>query len=209
MTIYDITRTTQMGRTAEWPGDVPFSFQRTAQMAEGASVNLTAITLSPHVGTHADAHYHYSDDGEHPDQMPLVPFIGRARVISIPRERGAFTVEELGERVRGAERLLIHTPHSESDLSIFPLEFPYFAAAAADWLGACGVQLIGVDVPSVDHLTSKDLIGHHTLYRHRIVIVESLTLAGVPDGDYELIALPLKIADVCATPVRAILRDLR
>ncbi len=76
-----------------------------------------------------------------------------------------------------------------------------------DWLSENGVVLVGVDVPSVDHLDSKTLPIHHALGTHGIRILESLDLSGVPEGLYELIALPIKLVAADGAPVRAILRE--
>jgi arylformamidase len=86
--------------------------------------------------------------------------------------------------------------------------FPYPTVELADWLAALGVVLLGLDCPSMDAFESKDLPCHHRLREHRIMSLETLRFAGVPDGIYELIALPLRIAGVCGSPVRAVLRPL-
>ena len=67
------------------------------------------------------------------------------------------------------------------------------------------VVLIGVDVPSVDQLDSKDLPIHHALYRAGITILESVFLADVTPGSYLLAAFPLPISGGDAAPVRAVL----
>jgi arylformamidase len=84
----------------------------------------------------------------------------------------------------------------------------HFAGPAADYLGSLGIKLIGVDVPSVDEATSKSLPAHQAFLRHGTIILESLCLRGVPDGDYELLALPLKIEGGDAAPARVLLRSL-
>ena len=70
------------------------------------------------------------------------------------------------------------------------------------------MRLIGLDSPSVDDFTSKDLPCHHALRRFGLVNLELVQLRGVPDGDYDLTALPLKLDDACGSPVRAVLRTL-
>jgi arylformamidase len=106
------------------------------------------------------------------------------------------------------QRLLIHTWVSDLPDTQWPEDFPYPSVEVIDWLAGWGVVLLGVDGPSMDTLDSKDLPGHHALLRHGMVNLESLMLRNVPDGVYELIALPLKIDGVCASPVRAILRTV-
>lgn len=206
--IYDITRTVST-RTVVWPGDTPFAFEHVMRVADGAAVNLTTLTLSAHTGTHSDAYYHYTQDGAHPAQMPLDAFIGRARVVTVDKTDDALTPDDFaGVDLRGGERLLIHSHVSDLPDDQWAQEFPYLSVALIDWLHEMGYRLIGLDSPSVDAFDSTDLPCHHALKRLNMVNLETLQLRGVPDGDYELIALPLKLDAVCGSPVRAILKQL-
>jgi arylformamidase len=106
------------------------------------------------------------------------------------------------------ERLLIHSAVSALDDDEWATAFPYLSAALVEMLAHKGVVLVGLDSPSVDAFESKDLPCHHALRRYGMVNLESLCLRDVPDGDYELFALPLKLDLTCGSPVRAILRSL-
>ena len=206
--IYDIARpvTTHL---AVWPGDTTYSVQPLAKIAEGASVNLMTFNLSAHTGTHADAYFHYEAEGAHPIDMPLSHYIGRAKVVTITRRDGGLTPADFAHvDLTGTERLLIHSHVSELPDDQWPAEFPYLSVELIEWVNGLGVVLIGLDSPSVDAFTSKELLCHHALNRYRMVNIETLQLSGVPDGDYELVALPLKLDLACASPVRAILRTL-
>lgn len=206
--IYDISRTISPSLTV-WPGDTSFSFDHNLKLKEGASVNLATLHLSAHTGTHADAPYHTVDTGEHPAEVPLEKYIGPAQVVTIQREHGGITPEDFaGCDFTGLERLLIHTWVSDLPDDQWPADFPYPTVELIDWLAGQGAVLLGVDMPSVDAFDSKTLDCHHRLYQRGIVNLETLRLSGVPDGRYELIALPLKLADVCGSPLRAILRTL-
>jgi len=207
--IYDITRTVRP-TLAVWTGDTPYSVTPALRIADGASVNLTTLALSPHTGAHADAYYHYDDSGVHPAAMPLEPYIGRARVVTISKRVGALMPDDFaGVSITGAERLLLHSWISDETADeTLATEFAYLSVALIEWLSAHGIVLIGLDAPSVDDFTSTDLPCHHALKRHGMVNLENLYLSGVPDGDYELIALPLKLNLACGSPVRAILRTL-
>lgn len=201
--IYDITRPVT-ATLPVWPGDTPFSVTPVLRKAEGASVNLTTLKTTAHLGTHADAYYHYADDGVFIGAMPLDAYIGPARVVTVARSDGPLLPEDVGD-VAGAQRLLIHS--AVSDLGeVWPEQFPYLSVALIDWLAQSGIRLIGLDSPSVDAFDSKDLPCHHALRRRGMVNLESLYLRDVPDGDYELIALPLRLDGACGSPVRAILR---
>jgi arylformamidase len=87
-------------------------------------------------------------------------------------------------------------------------EFSAFAPETIEWLAGLGVKLVGIDSQSVDPADSKTLTSHHLLLEHDLRVLENLVLDDVPAGDYELIALPLKLTTADASPVRAVLRDL-
>jgi arylformamidase len=206
--IYDISRTISPDLVV-WPGDTPFSFDTVLAKSNGSSVNLTTLKLSAHTGSHADAPFHYDDQGEHPAELPLEKYIGPAHVATITRQNGGIVPADFeGHDLTGMKRLLIHTWVSDLPDNQWPEDFPYPTVELIDWLAGQGVVLLGLDMPSTDSFDSKDLPGHHRIYHHRIVNLESLRLKDVPNGVYELVALPLKIADVCGSPVRAILRTL-
>jgi len=207
--IYDITRTISPD-LAVWPGDTPFSFEHIFNRGVGDSVNLTTLRIGAHTGSHIDAPYHCDDAGAHPADLPLEGYIGAAHVATIARRHGGIVPEDfVGHDLIGMERLLIHTWASELPDEQWPEDFPYPTLELIDWLAAHGVALLGVDTPSVDHFEDDRLSCHHRLNRHGIAILETLTLTNVPDGVYELVALPLKLAGVCGSPVRAILRTMR
>lgn len=198
----DITRPLHAG-TPPWPGDTAFSFRLTWQMAAGASVNVGALTMGTHNGTHADAPFHYLPDGVAIDAVDLSVFVGRATVVEV----AGISRPELEPAIRRCERVLLKTG-AWRDPGVFPRQYPVLQDGVATWLGGLGVRLIGLDVPSVDTVDSTDLPNHRALGAAGIYIIESLDLTGVDPGEYELIALPLKIAGGDASPVRAVLRPL-
>ena len=206
MTVYDITRTVSPTLKV-WPGDASYAAAPVLQLREWASVNLMTLSLSPHTGTHADAYYHYEADGAHPAKMPLDNYIGAVRVLTVTKRIGGLTPDDFPHgRLIGVQRLLIHSHVSDLSDEVWPEEFPSLTPELIRYLAAQGCVLIGLDSPSVDEFTSKDLPCHHALFRAGMVNLETLQLRGVPDGDYELIALPLKLDLACGSPVRAILR---
>jgi arylformamidase len=206
--IFDISRTVSTS-TAVWPGDAKFGFRHVVRIADGAGHNLTNVIMSPHTGTHADAPWHFERDGAHPAQLPLAPYLGRAHVVTVARAQGGIVPADLdGADLDGLERLLLHTRAGDREDHEWPDEFPHPTIELVDWLAARGASLLGVDVPSVDAVDSADLACHHRLAAHGIATIENLRLAGVPDGVYDLAALPLKLAETCGSPVRAVLRSL-
>lgn len=206
--LYDITREINPA-LAVWPGDAPFSFDQPLKLAAGASVNLTTLRLSAHTGTHADAYFHYTADGAHPAAMPLDAYIGPARVVSVERRDGPLMPDDFpGLDLHATPRLLVRSHVSDLPGDVWPQTFPYLSIELIAWLAGMGCQLIGLDSPSVDALDSTDLPCHHALRRANMVNIETLCLRDVPDGVYELIALPLKLDGVCGSPLRAVLRSL-
>jgi arylformamidase len=206
--LYDITRTINPG-IAVWPGDSPFQMDVIAAMAEGSSVNLTTIHLSSHTGTHADAWWHYSEDGARIGSMPLDRYIGPAQVIRVARTSGGITVADLGGvDIASAQRILLHTAISDLPDNQWPEPFPYLTVELVDYLSDHGICLVGIDSPSVDAVDSKTLPCHNQIRARGMANLENLQLHGVPDGRYELIALPLRLETACGSPVRAVLRQL-
>jgi arylformamidase len=170
-------------------------------------VNLGQIALSIHSGTHVDAPFHFDDAGARVDGLSLDPFIGPARVVEV-HNRPVIRREDLaGVDLDGVGRLLLRTG-AWTDRTHFPEAIPVLAEDVPKWLRQRGIVLLGLDVPSVDVLDSKTLPIHHALGGCGIAILESLDLAGVPEGVYELIALPLRLVGADGSPVRAILRSL-
>ncbi len=202
--ILDISRTVSPA-LAGWPGDTPYRFEMLCRLHEGASVNLGTIQMSPHTGTHIDAPYHYDDQGKTVSHLPLETYVGRAAVVKVEGKQ-EIRREDIPVRYLAAPRLLLRTG-GWVDSARFPESIPVIAPDVPSWLHAHGVILLGLDVPSVDAIESKDLPNHHALGRHGIAILEGLDLTGVAEGFYDLIALPLKLEGADGCPVRAILRS--
>ena len=198
MTLLDISVPVAVG-TPEWPGDTPYACGWPSRLRDGASVNLSAFTMSPHVGTHADAPLHVRDGAAGADALPLASFAGLAHVVSFDRLASLDDAR--------VERLLLRTGRSIAD-GRFPASWPVLSLAQVRALLARGLTVLGVDAPSVDVRESKTLDVHHCLFDGGANILENLDLRAVADGRYELLALPVKLAGLDAAPVRAALRPL-
>jgi arylformamidase len=191
---------------AVFPGDTAYSQQLHFSLEPGCPVNVNAITLSPHTGAHADAPLHYANGEASIGEVDLSPYLGPCRVIHcmgcgplVLPQHIAHALDNLPPRV------LLRTSHTASQ------SWESFTAVAQETLGLLAtknIALIGIDTPSVDPATSQDLPSHHQLLAHGLRVLENLVLDDVPEGDYELIALPLKLVRADASPVRAILREL-
>ena len=204
MKYYDITRPVYTGMPV-WPGDTPAESKLVATIPGGSSCNIGRLHLSVHTGTHADAPFHYNESGLTMDAVPVETYLGPARVVDV-RGHASITTTLLAAHDLAATPRVLFKSDTWTDFAIFPSTWPLFAAGVPAWLAQRGVKLVGMDVPSVDHLASEDLPNHHALDAAGIVILENLDLSAVEPGVYELSALPLKIRGGDGSPVRAVLR---
>ncbi|MBC7809326.1 MAG: cyclase family protein [Akkermansiaceae bacterium] len=203
---YDITIPVQNG-LAVWPGDTPFEFTLGWEMGAGASVNVGAVTMSTHTGTHVDAPFHFDADGAGVDTLDASVFVGPVAVVDAAGRAEIGRDVFAGVDFARTPRVLIRTG-VWTDYARFPDAVPTLADDVPAFLGANGVRLLGVDVPSVDAIDSKTLPIHHALAAQKITILESIDLRDVPPGVYTLIALPLRLVGADASPVRAVLTTL-
>ena len=206
--IWDISQTLRPGLPV-WPGDTPFSHRPRWTIGEdGSPVNVAAFETSTHAGTHADAPLHYDPAGQGAGELDLAPYVGPCRLVDARAAGPVVTRAFLAERVVDPPpRVLLRTydtfPHDAWESDFTPV-----AAEAIHWLADQGVVLVGVDAPSLDPETSKTMAAHHAVRERNMRILEGLVLDDVPPGDYELIALPLKLEGLDSSLVRAVLRDL-
>lgn len=191
-----------------FPGDTPYSQEWSATLGPGCPVNVSRITLSPHVGSHADAPLHYGDEGATIGNVDLAPYLGRCRVIHaigcgplVEWRHVEHALHDLPPRV------LVRT-YARMPVDRFDDDLAAYAPSTIEQLAALGVKLVGIDTASIDPASSKTLDSHQAIRRFDMRVLENLVLDEVPEGDYELIALPLKLMTADASPVRAVLREL-
>ncbi|MFF3099896.1 arylformamidase [Viridibacillus arvi] len=192
---------------AVWPGDTPFSYKVNWSKNDSGSVNVGQINMSLHTGTHIDAPFHFDNDGKKVIDLDLDLYIGNARVIHLPNKTSIGVNELSNFDLQGVARLLIRTD-AWKNRSVFPQTIPHIQPELAAYLSELGVRLIGLDLPSVDPLESKELSAHHELAGHNIHILEGLILDDIGPGNYELAALPLPLVEADGSPVRAVLKKL-
>ena len=204
MKLIDISRPIYTG-LAVWPGDSPVDFSFSSQRSSGAEANVGRLSMSVHAGTHADAAYHYNDEGVRIDEMPLDLFVGPARVVDV-RGHDLITPALLESIDFAKTPRVLFRSDTWSDTTIFPKHWPVLDRDTPPWLAARGVRLIGLDVPSVDTLTSSGMPMHHVIDRAGLFILENLDLRDVEPGIYDLIALPLRIKGGDGSPIRAVLQ---
>ena len=205
--IIDISQPLEPGM-AGFPGDAVYVETQTFRIGRDCPVNVARVSLSVHCGTHADAPLHYAADGKPIGALDLEPFIGPCRVIDA---RGGGPLCEpndiVDHLVSTPPRILLRLTGG-CDPHVWPKGFRALSAATIALLTSRGVRLVGIDTPSVDPETSKDLPAHNAALRADMRILENLVLSHVAPGDYELIALPLRFSNLDASPVRAVLRTL-
>jgi arylformamidase len=210
--LWDISPPVQMGSPV-FPGDAPFDQQWAARIGPGCPVNVSTLKLSPHTGAHADAPLHYDDAGEAIGAVDLRPYLGPCRVIHAIGARPRVQWRHIEHAVHDAlaplpPRVLVRT-YAKAPLDFWDQALAAYAPELIERLADLGVLLVGIDTASIDPAESKTLDSHQVIRRRNLRVLENLVLDEVPEGDYELIALPLKLMTACASPVRAVLRELR
>ena len=204
--LWDISPPVQPGSPV-FPGDAAFELRWGATLSADCPVNVSTLTLSPHTGAHADAPLHYSADGAAVGALDLAPFLGRCRVVHAIDCGPLIEWRHLAPALRHLPpRLLVRT-YARAPVGWDP-QLAAYAPDTIERLADLGVQLVGIDTASIDPAESKALPSHQVIRRRGLRVLENLVLDDVPEGDYELIALPLKLMTADASPVRAVLREL-
>ena len=204
--LWDISPAVHAG-TPVFPGDTPYRQQWCATIAPGCPVNVSAITLSPHVGAHADAPLHYDAGGAAIGELPLAPFLGPCRVVHAIGCGPLVEWHHLAHALADLPpRLLVRTCAKAP--TQWDAQLTGYAPGTIERLADLSVLLVGIDSASIDSADSKTLDSHQVVRRRGLRVLENLVLDAVPEGDYELIALPLRLTTADASPVRAVLRSL-
>jgi arylformamidase len=205
--LWDISPPVQPGAPV-FPGDTPYTQEWAATMAPGCPVNVSTITLSPHVGAHADAPLHYDPQGAPVGALELAPYLGRCRVVHAIACGPLVSWQHLAHALHDLPpRVLVRT-YARAPVERWDAQLAAFAPDTIERLADAGVRLVGIDTASIDPAESKTLDSHQVIRRRDLRVLENLVLDEVPEGDYELIALPLKLMQADASPVRAVLRAL-
>lgn len=206
--LWDISPPVHAG-TPVFPGDTPFEQHWSWTLGADCPVNVATLRLSPHTGAHADAPLHYDPQGEPVGALALEPYLGRCRVIHAVGCAPLVRWEHLAHAVDATlpPRVLVRT-YAQAPVDTWDPALAAFAPETIERLADLGVQLVGIDTASIDPADSKTLPSHQVVRRRGLRVLENLLLDGVPEGDYELIALPLKLTTADASPVRAVLREI-
>jgi len=205
--IWDISPPIHTGSPV-FPGDTAYSQRWAAQIAPDCPVNVSAITLSPHVGAHADAPLHYDQQGLSVGMLELFPFLGPCRVIHAIDAGPLVQMADLAHALHELPARVLVRSCRRFPLDHFDLQLSAFAPETIEQLALRGCVLVGIDSASIDPADSKTLPSHQVVRQRGLRVLENLLLDDVPEGDYELMALPLKLMTADASPVRAVLREL-
>lgn len=195
--------------TPTWPGDTPFQEEHVWTLGPQCPVNVGRITLSPHTGAHVDAPLHYSAEGVPIGEVSLDAYMGPCRVINCTQSASLVEPEDIQRFLQDTPPRVLLRTYQKAPLTEWDAGFTAVAPATVSLLASMGVRLLGIDTPSLDPQESKTLDAHHTIEQFHMAILEGIVLDQVPDGDYELIALPLRFSHLDASPVRAVLRPLK
>jgi arylformamidase len=202
--LYDITPLISP-RLRVWPGDTPPAREILCDLRRGDAITLSTLRSTVHLGAHADAPSHYGANAPTIHERSLEYYLGSCQVLHVPVTRGTcLTPESVPQMIRAPRVLLATGTHPDPEQ--FNEDFASLSPTLVDGLHQQGVILVGIDTPSVDPFSSKDLPAHRTFLMHDMAILEGLVLKDVPEGVYELIALPLRLEGFDASPVRAVLR---
>ena len=204
--LWDISPPVHAGSPV-FPGDAPYSQQWAATLGPGCPVNVATLTLSPHTGAHADAPLHYSPDGAAVGALDLAPYLGPCRVIHALACGPLVEWRHLAHALLGLPARVLVRTYAQAPTGWDPA-LSAFAPDTVSRLADAGVRLIGIDTASIDPADSQTLPSHQVIRLRDLRVLENLVLDAVPEGDYELIALPLKLMSADASPVRAVLRAL-
>lgn len=207
MRIWDISMTIEpnmpvwKGREAKKP-----VFTITRDFKDGDSARETHVAFDMHTGTHIDAPLHFVQHGQSIDGISLSRLVRPVKVLDLTSVTGAILPEHLEKNVvQEGDFVLLKTRNSLED--ILEGEFVYISAKAAQYLASIRIDGVGIDALGVER-DQPDHGTHHALLGAGIVIIEGLRLAEVEEGEYLMIAAPLKVANLEAAPARVLLTTL-
>ncbi|MDD4252841.1 MAG: cyclase family protein [Methanoculleus horonobensis] len=200
MTVYDITRDLSADAVL-YPGDVRPRFHE----IDNGQYRVTEMTLGSHTGTHIDAPSHYIEGGMTVDEIPPAVLMGPARVLDCSDVREIIEPAHLAGRLDGARTILVKTWFSGR--REFDPGYPSLSPASAEMIVEAGIVCLGTDAPSIESFNCDGSV-HRLLLGSGMVVLELLDLSAVPEGDYLMTALPLRLKGGDGSPVRAILSDM-
>ncbi len=195
--------------TVHWPGHPLYIVNQMMSMTRGEVMNVTSISMCSHFGTHIDAPRHYLVDGTSVDEIRPEILIGPCKVVEYPlREHiPANFINELN--LEDVSRLLIKTVNSRFLRNTeFHEDFIALLPEASSILVEIGIKLLGIDGYSIGPFDPSLGQPVHQIFLGAgpdQVAIEGVDLQEVPPGDYELLAIPLRLSGLEASPARVLL----
>lgn len=209
MKLYDVSLPLYPGMI-NWPGDPEFGSQAVHQIAAGANANVSRLVMGSHSGTHIDAPRHFIEGAPGVDAIDLEILVGRVRVYDLPVADVLDSVLLDGLDLKGQRRVLFKTRNSARlHRGEITDDYPWLTPEAAACLVKQGAALVGIDSLSIEQPHAPGHPVHQTLLAAGVVIIEGLDLFDVLEGDYDLMALPLRVQDADGAPARVLLKQLK
>lgn len=169
------------------------------------TVRETRVQLDCHTGTHVDSPLHMIKGGDEIQTIPLERWVGPCKVFDLTGVKDKIDVEHLENlNIVPNDFILFKTDNSLEDG--FNFEFVYLSEAGAKYLAEIGIRGVGIDALGVER-SQPGHPTHRTLFAHNIVIIEGLRLKDVPQGEYFLVAAPIKLIGTEAAPARVFLME--
>lgn len=200
--IYDISPTIST-RLAIFPGDTPYSSSSTSS----ADSLISDIRTNLHIGAHLDAPLHTLPGSKAIDQLDLSNFIGMCQVVALSVSKNQAITPDLFSKIELTEQRILIATNTYNPLRWSP-DYAAFHPETVDFFHSKKVRLIGIDTPSVDLYTASHLPAHKRMAELEIIGLENICLNNIKQGRYQLVALPLKLEGLEASPVRAVLIEL-
>ncbi len=206
--IYDVSMPLREGMPV-YAGNPAFRRVVTHELGKGASCNQSRLEIGAHCGTHIDAPWHFEKDGFRTDAVPPENLIGPARLLYYPKQDRIDLPDLEKLDWTGIERVLFRTRNSDHWLTGRPFDpgYVYLTGPGAKFLVAKKVRLVGTDGLGIEEFGHKEHPAHHALLGAGVTLVEGLSLAHVPPGEYTLFCGPLRIEGGDGAPARAFLMD--
>jgi arylformamidase len=170
---------------------------------ENSSVYETQLIMNLHTATHIDAPLHAIENGETTEKYDLNQFFGSCLVLDLMTIDEKITAKDLEKYTIKEDTFIILKTKNSLD-EAFNYEFIYLEESGAKFLAEAKVKGVGIDGLGIERNQSGHPT-HKALLNNNIPILEGLRLKDIKEGYYEIAAFPIKIKDVEASPVRAVL----
>lgn len=185
-----------------YPGNPHPVIQRYSSIQE-KKTDESLISIGSHTGTHADAKMHIQENREGAAAIPLSSFYGRCRVIDLTAVEKEIHRRDLENKpIKRGDIILLKTRNSEQGYNQFRSDYTHVKIDAATYLVEKGVKTLGFDYLSVKKFEGDDEV--HNMLINNLTLFEGLNLAGVAEGEYIFLGLPLRI-NCDGAPARIIL----